>query len=109
MGVGNCLLGKKNRVQAMEYYKQALALENKFYGVNTIETTTVMSNIGVLLMRSGALDEAEEMYDKCVGIMKQYYGEEHVKLASMLFNQADLNIRRENWKKASVFASEALR
>jgi tetratricopeptide (TPR) repeat protein len=56
------------------------------YGDNNFNLATTYNNIGLVYHNQGKLEEALEMYMKCLNIQKAHYGDNNFNLAGVYNN-----------------------
>lgn len=63
--------------EANDLLSQSLAIEEKLYGINSIETAVSLNNLGVLLAHLGNLIDSEQLLKRSYEIRYHHYGEFH--------------------------------
>jgi len=77
-----------NFEKAHAVYKQAVKLDEKYYGEKHPVTASGYSSIGFLLETMGNLEESISSYQKAIDILNVVFPKGHVELANILNNQA---------------------
>jgi tetratricopeptide (TPR) repeat protein len=85
------------REEAEDFYRRALIIDEKILGC-----------LGVQLKERQEYQKAEESFNRALDIFETNYGENHVTIASVLFNLASLHIATERYQKAERLYSRAL-
>ncbi len=77
-------------------------------GDDHLETADSYALYALLLVKRGAFDEAESLFQKVLAIRRDTFGDQHSELAVTLANLADLNRARRDYGAASELYQEAL-
>jgi serine/threonine protein kinase len=67
-----------------------------------------LDNLGNLLLRKGAVAEAESLYRETLPLWRKYMGDDHITVANTLDHLAGLAGKRGNHAEAETFMSECL-
>ena len=95
---------KSNTSWQKSFRRKAITLREKVLGPNHFEVANSYNNLGLVLMNTERVDEAEQAYLKALSIFDKSVDPEHPFAAMTLANLATINLRRGNWDKAAPFA-----
>jgi tetratricopeptide (TPR) repeat protein len=73
IGRNNYFLGNLNK--AIKAYDISLQIKTELFGYNYINLAGIYNSIGNVYQQNGKLDQALEMYMKCLNIQRAEYGE----------------------------------
>jgi DNA-binding SARP family transcriptional activator/Tfp pilus assembly protein PilF len=90
------------------YLEKALALAEKVYGVETLETADVCLDLGTLAWYSDSDQAAWAPYQRAYGIFKQHFGEVHYRIGNSLMTFAILHSRAGAYDDAIANYQQAL-
>ncbi len=112
---------KKRYVQAEERFQDALKLAE---GLTTAKLaakaassedrqdferlTKSLNNLAALYHLQGKYEMAEAMYDRCLDLKLDLYGDDHLEVAVNLHNLAALQCAKLRWEKAEILYTRAL-
>ena len=67
-----------------------------------------MNNLAAVFHMQGKFKMAEEMYERCLDLKLDIYGEEHLETAVIMHNLAALHCAKKRWEKAEILYKRAL-
>ena len=94
-------------------FKEALDLAESIYKEDgseesKIRLTKSLNNLGALYHVQGKYSMAEELYERCLDLKLELYGQEHLEVAVNLHNLAVLHSATRTFMKAEVLYKRAL-
>jgi len=105
----NILTATKNYNNAEEYYKQALAIQQNVFGVESLESSASLNNLGELYEKQGRYIEAENAYLQALEIRKKYNENNKANYIRTLENLANLYVIDEKYEEAAAFYQEVVK
>ena len=106
IGVGYYILG--DYIQALEYYKKALAIDEKVYGKDHPETATSYNNIGLVYNTLGEPAQALEYHNKALAIKEKVYVKDHPETATSYNNIGSVYDELGDYQRALEYYNKAL-
>lgn len=97
-----------NFTQAKQMDDAALALDQRIYGTNSLQTAKALTDEGLILARLGKLPEAEVPLNEALDISRRVSGGTERDIASLLNYLADVYTQEGRLKEAEAFARQAL-
>ena len=94
--------------KAEEYLTKAIALWEKYFGVDYKKYGTALGELGELYLIEGDFSKAEEYCRRWVKISGNLLGENHPNYGSAVKNLATLYCRHADWEKARLQFQKAL-
>ncbi|NQZ10096.1 MAG: tetratricopeptide repeat protein [Algicola sp.] len=94
--------------QALSLYQQALAISEKTFGAEHIETSTALNNLALLYEGLGEYDKALPLYLRDLEISEKSLGNEHIDVSITLNNLANLYVSMSEYNKALPMYQRAL-
>jgi len=79
--IGRVLKGREAYAASLEYYRKALAIQEKVRGTEHTTTAQSYNNIGLLLSDQGQHEQALEYHHKALAIQEKVLGTKHVDTA----------------------------
>ena len=70
--------------------------------------TKTLNNLAALYQLQGKYEMAEAMYDRCLDLRLDLYGDDHLEVAINLHNLASLQCAKLRWEKAEILYKRAL-
>ncbi|MEE9356314.1 MAG: tetratricopeptide repeat protein, partial [Methylococcaceae bacterium] len=98
----------KHPKKAVQFYDQALSLDEKFYGPEHAEVATDLSNLARLYRELGEPAQAITLYLRALSIREKIYGTEHVDVVHILDNLASAYADSGEYAQASLLYERAL-
>jgi serine/threonine protein kinase/tetratricopeptide (TPR) repeat protein len=99
--------GKLPQAEQME--REALALREREFGTNSLETAASLNDLGLELMAQHKLPEAEKVHAQALAIRRKRLGQENADTATSLNDLAAVYRDEGKLKEAESMALEALR
>ena len=93
---------------AKQMDEAALALDRKLYGDNSFQTAGVLTDLGQVLARKGALRDSEAPFNEALNISRQYSGDSGTNVASLLRYLADIYTQEGKTQEAEPVARQSL-
>ena len=72
--------------EAIVYYKRALKIKEKEFGVDHINTADTINNLGITYDSQGKYDEAIAQYERALRIYEKAFGVDHINTADTINN-----------------------
>ena len=94
--------------KALEYYRKALAIDEKKLGPDHPDVATMLNNIAVVFEIQGEYDLALQSYRKVLAMFQQALGPEHPVVAVALNNMGLIFLRKAEYNKALNHLLKAL-
>ncbi len=101
--------------QALEYYRKALAIDEKVFGKEHPSTASLYSNIGSVYYDKGNYDQALKYYGKALAIEEKVFGKEHPSTATSYnniglayYDKGDYDQALEYYRKALAIREKVL-
>jgi len=88
--IGQLYLEIGNYDGAERMHREALAINQKFFGAAAREAAASLDDLGVALDKKGDLSEAESVHRQALGIRRGLYGREHSEVATSLNDLASV-------------------
>ncbi len=94
--------------RALEYCGKALAITEKVFGCEHLDTATMYNNIAVVYSTLGDYERAMEYYGKALAITEKVLGNEHPLTATMYNNMAVVYADQGEYERAQEYNGKAL-
>jgi CHAT domain-containing protein/Flp pilus assembly protein TadD len=95
--------------KAEQYYAQARDSIFKYYGSDNLQAAKNLNGRAVLHSENGNINRAEELFRQAQAIHKMLNDTHSDDYYALLFNLADLYVKKELFSKAAAYYSSALR
>ncbi|HEY4415252.1 MAG TPA: tetratricopeptide repeat protein [Verrucomicrobiae bacterium] len=106
--IGQVLEEVGEHEQAEKMDRSALALNQKLFGSENLDTAASLNNLGLVLWREGKLDEAEQMSLKALAIRRHLLGETNSEVATTINNLANVYRVQRRLPEAEALTQQAL-
>ena len=97
-------MGREENKKAVEYFEKALVLSRS----EEIEWAYILSNLGILYQKKGALEKAQQVLEHALLLKKRYLGKNHLSLVPTLLNMAALFKKQKKIAAALKMEKQAL-
>ncbi len=94
--------------KAVEYFKQALAVDSLIFGSDHPELASHYNNLGEAYRLRNVSEQAEKYFIRCIEVEEKNYGNGNVRSAVTYHNLALLNAGMKNFDKAEEFAEKSI-
>jgi len=105
---GDYLFAVGKFTEALQSYRHAVEIDNKFHGQTDREKINLTKKLGDTALALNAFDDAELYYLSALILVKQTYGKENVKQASFYENLGKTAFKRGDIKKAILMYQKTL-
>jgi len=85
---------------ALPRYREALALGEKQFGVDSVRIAVALTNMGGCELKLAHYSEAESLFERALAITKKGYGDRHPAVAKVLFDLAEIALARHAYADA---------
>jgi len=107
--LGVILFQNSHYIEAKKYYKKALSITEKLFGLEHLETATSQSNLAVLLNELGEKDLAEKLLCSAIATRTKVLGTDHSETLTAINNLALIFYGNSNFKEALPLFEQCLK
>lgn len=107
-GLGNIYCRKNCLDRALEFYGEALVVENNILPFDSIDVASLNNNIGNIAFKQGNLEKASEAYKEALRIERKCFLPNSAELVSTLKQMALVLYKRNEMEKALDLYQEVL-
>lgn len=94
---------------ALDWFFKAIAMNEKLYGPENMDKTTLYNSVGTIYSNMGAFDDAEKYLMSAYRIKKHLLEPDDPSLANSMHNLGTMEARRGDWQKALRWFQKALK
>jgi tetratricopeptide (TPR) repeat protein len=94
--LGLVLLAGDDFAQAEVTYREVLAAHGRSVGAKRPEYAQTLNNLAAAVELQGRLDEAQALFEECLGIARPQLGDEHLRVVNYAVNLARVRIARND-------------